>query len=129
MIKLIKKVEDVTKATIQDVKTLRSDVADANANPLVEELITSVSDVNSADREALRTAIESVVEEKAAVLVPSGRRIPDRSLVQGAGADRKGTGGRATDGDIAAGKFVIVPPSDFSLVLDMEPTDIILRES
>jgi hypothetical protein len=129
MLKNIKKVDDVTKAAILDVKTLKSDITDANANPLVLALIDSVSNVNPADTQALRIAIEQVVEEKATVLVPSGRRIPDRSLVQGASAPGKGTGQRAADGEIAAGKFVIVPPPEFSLVLEMEPTDIILRES
>jgi hypothetical protein len=107
---------------------LRSDVENADADPLVEALVAVVSDINTADTEAVRAAITSVIESDANVLVPSGRRIPDRDLVKG--VDRDGAvGGRATDGDIATGKFVIVPPERFSLVLEMETTDIILRES
>ncbi len=129
MLKLIKKVDDVKKVSILDVKTWRSDVESANADPLVQALLASVSDVNPADTAALRLAIEGVINSKATVLVPSGLRIPDRSLVQGISAPGKGTGGRASDGDIAAGNFVIVPSPGFSLVLEMEPTDIILQES
>jgi len=130
MLDAIKKVADVGKDTsILDVKTWRSDVEKPDANPLVQSLIAAVSDVNPADTAALRTAIEDVVQADATVLVPSGRRIPDRSLVEAVGESGKSTGGRATDGDIAAGKFVIVPPAEFSLVLEMETTDIILRES
>jgi hypothetical protein len=129
MLKAIKKVDDVTNASFQDVKTSRSDVAKADANPLVEALVASISDVNPADTEALRTAIEDIVNAKAVALVPSTARIPDRSLVQGVSAPGKGTGERAADGDIAAGKFVTVPPAEFSLVLEMDPSDIILREN
>jgi len=123
ILKLIKKVSDVTDVSIVDVKTWRSDVETINADPLVEALVASVSEVNPADTTALRTAVEGVLEAKAAALQPSGRREPDRDLVQ---AD---TGGRASDGKVAAGQFVIIPPPEFSLVLEMEPTDIILRES
>lgn len=124
MLEAIKKVKDVKDASIVDVKTWRTDAGTDSANPLVEAMIAGLADVNPADAAALRKAIEDVVEAKATVLVPSGRREPDRSLVQG--VDR---GKGLTDGDIAAGKFVIVPPEKFSLVLEMEPTDIILRES
>ena len=130
MLDAIKKVADVGKDTsILDVKTWRSDVEKPDANPLVQSLVEAVSDVNPADTAALRAAIEDVVQADATVLVASGLRIPDRSLVQAAAEPGKSAAVRATDGDIAAGKFVIVPKPGFSLVLEMETTDIILRES
>jgi hypothetical protein len=130
MLAAIKKVADVGKDTsILDVKTWRSDVEKPDANPFVQSLVAAVSEVNSTDTAALQTAIEKVVQADATVLVPSGQRIPDRSLVQAVADPGKSAGTRATDGDIAAGKFVIAPPSGFSLVLEMETTDIILRES
>jgi hypothetical protein len=135
MLEAITKVRDVKKdgTSIVDVRTLRSDIENANANPLVEELVTTLSAVNTADTPKLRLAIENVLKAGATVLVPGGRREPDRDLVKGIGSGSNGksllTGTRATDGEIAAGTFVIVPPEKFSLILEMEPTDIILRES
>jgi hypothetical protein len=128
MLKAIKTVSDVSDANIVAVRTLRSDVENADANPLVEALVAVVSDINTADTEAVRASITSVIKSDATVLVPSGRREPDRDLVKVVDSARK-AGGRATDGDIATGKFVIVPPPQFSLVLEMATTDIILRES
>lgn len=130
MLEAIKKVPDISKdkePSIVAVRTLRSDVENADADPLVEALVAVVTDVNTADTEAVRAAVKSVVESDATVL-PSGRREPDRGLVKAVNESGV-TGGRATDGDIATGKFVIVPPENFSLVLEMETTDIILSES
>ena len=124
MLEAIRKVSDVKKETsIADVRTLKTDVENANADPLVEALVASLSEVSPADTQGVRNAITSVIDAKAAALVPSATGIPDRSLVQSK------AGGRAGDGDIVAGEFLIVPPETFSLVLEMEPTDIILRES
>jgi len=121
-------VSDVSNASIVAVRTLRSDVENADADPLVEALVAVVTDINTADTEAVRAAVKSVIESDANVLVPSGRRVPDRDLVKVVDSAGK-VGGRATDGDIATGKFAIVPPEKFSLVLEMATTDIILRES
>jgi hypothetical protein len=84
--------------------------------------------VNPSDADALRSAVEQTIDLEGPALVPSGRREPDRSLVQGASGTR-GSGTRATDGEIEAGKFVIAPPAQFSLILDMEPADIVFSES
>lgn len=128
MLEAIKKVPDVDKPSIVAIRTLKSDVEKADADPLIEALTAVVIDVNTADTEAVRTAVKSVIESDATVLVPSGRREPDRDLVKAVDPS-KTPQGRAADGDIATGKFVIVPPEGFSLVLEMETTDIILRES
>jgi hypothetical protein len=128
MLEAIKKVADVGKdVSIVALRTSRTDVDQADANPLIEGLVAVVSDVNPADPEAVRTAVKSVVESDAIALVPGGARVPDRSVVQASEPSRQGS--QASDGDIAAGKFVITPPANFSLVLEMETTDIILRES
>ncbi|MGZ5482040.1 MAG: baseplate J/gp47 family protein [Pyrinomonadaceae bacterium] len=127
MLKAVREVSDVKKqdTSIADVRTLKTDVENANADPLVETLVASLSEVNPSDTQALRNAITGVIEAKAAVLVPSSTRIPDRDLVQ----SKDGSGKRAADGAIVKGEFLIVPPEAFSLVLEMERTDIILRES
>lgn len=129
------KVKDVARrktgepdVTIVDVRTSWADVGRGGADPLVEALVAGVANVNTSDIDALRKAIKDVVDVEGVALVPSGRRVPDRSLIQGADASGRSLGARATDGEIAAGKFVIVPRSQFSLVLDMEPADIVLRE-
>ncbi len=129
------KVKDVARkktgepdVTIVDVRTARADVGKGGGDPLVEALVANVANVNTSDIDALRKAIKDVIDVEGVALVPSGRREPDRSLVQGADAGGKSLGARATDGEIASGKFVIVPPSQFSLVLDMEAADIVLRE-
>jgi hypothetical protein len=57
-------------------------------------------------------------------LVPRGSVDPDRSLVQSVDPSGK----RASDGEIETGKFVIAPPPQFSLILDMEPADIAFVE-
>ena len=76
------------------------------------------------DGAARREALSRILTE-AAPTTASARRIPDRSLVQGAG------GQRATDAEIEAGKFQVtakVKGEDWWGVLDMEPADIDLRE-
>jgi Baseplate J-like protein len=129
MLAAVKKVDNVTAAAMVDVKTYQSDVGNAGADPLVEALVTTLADVNPADTDALRNAIKGVIQDEAPVLLPSGAREPARDLLKGQDDNGKSTGRRASDGEVAAGKFVIEPPEGFSVVLDMDPADIILRES
>ena len=84
--------------------------------------------VSSTDPEALRTAIKVVVDSEGPAFLPSGGRIPAQNLVLGLGDDGKLTG-PATDGQIVSGKFQVVPPEKFSVVLDMQRTDILLTEA
>lgn len=128
MLTEIKTVPDVDKPSIIAIRTLKSNVENADADPFIEALTAVVIDVNTADKEAVRNALRTVVTSGANVLAPSGRREPDRDLVK-AVDDKKAILGRASDGDIGAGNFVIVPPEKFSFVLEMQTTDIILRES
>lgn len=133
----IGKVKDVSKKTsgvpdvaIVDVRTWRADVGKRGADPLVEALVESLSKVNPSDTDAMRNTIKTIVEAEGVAFTPSGVREPDRSLVRGMDASGKNVSSqRATDGEIGAGKFAIVPPDQFSLVLEMEPADIVLRES
>ena len=122
------KVKDVQEAKIVDVLTWRSSVGQQSSDPLVEALITAVQGVNPPETDALRTAIQDVVSTVTPSLLPSGRRTPDRSVIQGADDSGKPTG-QATDGQIEAGKFQVVPPPQFSVALDMDGADILLRES
>lgn len=129
LLKAIKNVKDVADAKIVEVLTWRSDIGQPGTDPLVEALVVKLQTVNAQDPDALRTALHEVIDNEAPALLPSGRRIPDRSVVVGANDDGTPTGQPATDGQIEAGKFQVVPPPQFSVVLDMTPAEIVLQES
>lgn len=126
----IKKVKDLTDPKIVDVRTSRADIDKPGADPLIEALVTEVANVNVADKDALRNAITQVISGEGPALLPSGARTPDRGAVQSLDPTGKAASGqRAKDAEIEAGKFAVVPGDQFSLVLDMEPADIVLQES
>lgn len=130
LLDVIKKVKDVTDPRIVDVRTARADVGKPGTDPLVEALVAKIVDVNVADPDALRAAIGQVIAGEGLTLVPSGARTPDRNIVQSLDpSGKEASGERATDAEIEAGKFTVVPGDQFSLVLDMEPADIALQES
>lgn len=132
-----KKSKDVTKkskdepdAAIMDVRTARADVGKPGTDPLVEALVDGLANVNPSDADALRAAIAGVISSESPGLVPSGRRDPDRSVVRGLDSTGKKVGGEpAKDSEIETGKFALVPGDQFSLILDTDPTDIVLQES
>jgi hypothetical protein len=129
MLKAIAQVKDVSSSRIVDVRAWRSDIGQPGSDPLVEALVTSLQGVNAQDPDALRTAISGVISAEAPALLPSGRRIPDRTLIMGMTDDGKPAGQPATDGQIESGKFQIVPPAQFSVVIDMDTADIALQDS
>ena len=90
-------------------------------------LVAVVLDQGEKDKAAEVACTDAFVREAVKEVIASGEAIPDRGLVQSDDARKKGE--RANDGEIEAGKFSIVPPAGFSLILDMEPADIILQES
>lgn len=117
-------VKEVSQARIVDVMAWRADVGRPGAETLVEAILTAIQSVPAEDGEALRAAIAGAVSE-IPPLVPGGRRIPDRSLVQGS------DGQRATDAEIEAGNFqvaAVVGGEKWWVVLDVEPADIVLLE-
>lgn len=124
------KSKDVPDAAIMDVRTARADVGKPGTDPLVEALVDGLANVNPSDADALRAAIAGVISSESPGLVPSGRRDPDRSVVRGVDSTgKKATDERAKDSEIETGKFALVPGDQFSLILDTEPTDIVLQES
>jgi hypothetical protein len=91
---------------------------------LVEALVDAVTTTPANDDAALRSAFTSVLTESKPAL-PTGRRTPDRSLVQGPGGER------ATDAEIESGDFQVVAVIEgekWFVVLDIEGADIILME-
>jgi len=130
LLEAITTVKGVTEPTIVDVRTSRADVGQPGTNPLVEALVVKLANVNPSDTDALRKAVKETIDAEAPAQAPGGRPDPDRSLVQGVDTSGlRASGTRATDGEIETGKFIIVPPAEFSLVLDMEPADIVFSES
>ena len=123
--KSVKEVGDAKNLQVADAVTWRSDVARPGAEPLVDALLDAIAAARAGDVNALRAALTAVLTEEAPT-APTERRIPDRSLVQGA------SGGRATDAEITAGQFQVVSViggENWSIALDVEPADIALAES
>jgi nucleotide-binding universal stress UspA family protein len=124
----LKDVKDLTqegaqKPRVMDVTAWRSDIGQPGAESLIDALLGAVT-VTGTDEAALRVAFARVIND-APPLAPTSRRIPDRSLVQSSEPDRAGQ--RASDAEIEAGKFkVVTPGGDWTVVLDIEPADIVL---
>jgi hypothetical protein len=124
----LKDVKDLTqegaqKPRVVDVTAWRADIGQPGAESLIDALLNTVT-VTGTDEAALRVAFARVIND-APPLAPTSRRIPDRSLVQSSEPDRAGQ--RASDAEIEAGKFkVVTPGGDWTVVLDIEPADIVL---
>lgn len=124
LLKAIKDLEDVKEAVIVDVLAWRTDLARPGTNAVVEALLNAIEASPSTDRDTLSTTLSKVLSEKLPP-VSTGRRIPDRSLVQGP------AGARATDEEIEKAEFNVaakIDGEDWWVVLDMEAADVALIE-
>ena len=143
MLKAIAGIKEVGKGDgdvrIVDVITWRSDVGAPEANTLTKSLLDAVNTAQSnltmtdpaARDAALTLALENVLSLSMPP-VPTGQRIPDRSLVEGMSDDDPSvaTGQRANDAQIEAGLFqikAVVNGDNWWVVLDVEPADIRLE--
>lgn len=125
-VKEVEKKEGKPNVRIVDVMTWQSDLGKPGTASLTDALLTAVQAVPASDAEALRSVIAAVLAEDAPALIPTGRRIPNRKLVQ------TPTGEPAKDGDIEAGRFQVsatIGSEKWWIVLDLQPTDIVLVES
>ena len=109
------------KTRFLDVLAATADIKDPGSQPVVDALVAAVRATPSNDAAALGTAIGNVLTGDIAPLF-SESRTPDRSLVTG-------KSGRATDDEIEAGAFTIVPPppdgdQKWAIALDMSPSDV-----
>jgi len=121
----IKKVKEVSDPKIVDVMAWQSDLAQAGPEVLIDQLLTAIRTAPTTDEAALRAALLSTLTESTPT-APTGRRIPNRGLVQGP------SGHRATDEEIEAGTFQVsatVKGESWWVVLDMERADIQVLES
>jgi hypothetical protein len=104
-----------------DVLVSQSDVQHAGVQPVIDQLVSAVRAAPSFDAASIAQAIGNVLTGD----VPPSfteSRVPARGLVVGAS-------GRASDDEIAAGKFTIVPPppeggEKWSIALDMQLADV-----
>lgn len=123
MVSAVLGVEDVSATRFRDVIAWRADVGQPGAATLVEALMAAIRSAPPGDTEALEQALTATVTQ-ANPLLPSGKRIPDRDLVQDISGQR-----RATAGELEAGTFQVsamVGGAPWWGVLDMEPADIVL---
>jgi hypothetical protein len=109
------------KVRFLDVIAARADINDPGSQPLVDALVAAVQAAPSNDAASLSTAIGNVLTSDITPLFGE-TRTPDRSLVTG-------KSGRATDDEIEAGAFKVVPPppdgdQKWAIALDMNPSDV-----
>ena len=124
ILKAAKGVADVKDVKIADVLTFRSDLGSPGAQALVDSLLEALAALPAgSNADAQRQALSAVVNEETPTLTPTGRRIPDRSLLQAL------DGTPASDEQVEKGEFKIVATIDSEqwwVVLDMEEADIVL---
>jgi hypothetical protein len=124
VLKAAKGVADVKDVKIADVLTFRSDLGSPGAQALVDSLLEALAALPAgADDTAQRQALSAVVAEETPTLTPTGRRIPDRSLLQAL------DGSPASDEQVEKGEFKVIATVDgeqWWVVLDMEEADIVL---
>ena len=106
-----------------DVIAARGDINDPGVQPLVAALVAAVQAAPATDAAALGSAIGNVLTGDVPTAF-SEARTPDRSLIAG-------QSGPASDDEIEAGKFRIVPPSPvgdakWSIALDMQIADVLV---
>jgi hypothetical protein len=107
------------KPRFLDILTAKADIDDPGARPLVDALVAAAQATSSTDATALATALENVLSG-AVTPTFAEKPIPFRDAVTG-------KSGRASDDEIVAGTFRIVPPADaqkWTLALDMQPSDV-----
>jgi hypothetical protein len=112
-------VSGVSNPKFADVRTWRADVGQPGPATLLDALMDVVAATPATDLDALRAGLAAVLA--AAPPAPTGRRVPDRSLIQAPG------GGQASDAQIEAGEFEVVSNlagGAWFVVLDMEPADV-----
>jgi uncharacterized phage protein gp47/JayE len=119
-------VQDVTEVRIAEVLTWRSDLGSPGSTLLADAVLDALAAIPGADEPTRRAAVEAALDSSVPALPPTGRRIPDRSLLQ------RPDGSPAGDDAIDAGEFVVaatVGGEPFWVVLDVAPADISVREA
>jgi hypothetical protein len=132
LLKALEKVKDLDQAEgkkprIVGVTVQVSDLSGRNLDAEVEALFQLIRSVPADDDQALKTALKRSLDEPPALTADDGRRA-DRSLIQSAASGRSGQ--PATDAEIETAQFqVVTPGADFTIVLDLDQTDIVLQQA
>jgi hypothetical protein len=111
-------VPKVAQLIFVDVLAFRTDVAESGPDALVDALVAATA-TGAGDQAALRAAFLGILAAGGSQ-PPSGARIPDRSVIRGP------SGAPATDAEIEAGTFSVVPPTDGTwwVALDLSADDV-----
>ena len=115
-------VDDVTDVKVADVLTWRSDLGSPGSATLVDAVLEAVATSDDASR---RAAVAAAIDAEAPSLIPTGRRIADRSVLQAL------DGSPASDEAVEAGDFVVAATVGGErgwVVLDIEEADIVLAQ-
>jgi len=129
LLEALGEVPDVSEPQFRDVLVARTDLDQPGPEALAATLAQAVAAAGAADEAALTAALAAVLAA-APPAVPSGRRIPDRSLLQSTAEGREGQ--PATDEEIEAGTFQIaaeVAGEPWWVALEMAPADILLESA
>lgn len=126
LLKALKQVKDLASTRIVDVIAWQTEVGQNSTETLVDAILAAIQQTPPQDDQATRVAIAKVVQSAPSLVVPTGKRTPNRNLVVGS------SGQRATDAEIEAGEFSVIPPNianqKWWVVLDIERADIVLQE-
>ena len=128
MLSTVIDVEDVSKARVVEVLTWRTDLTHSTTETLAELIVSSIVPLGTDNQDRLLTEISTVLSEQPPLL-PSGRRIPDRRVIQGTDG---AIGQSASDEQIETGDFQIVASinnEQWSVALDMDPADVLFEEA
>src|SRR5262249_24315176 len=129
LLKSLEKVKDLSqddgkKPRIAGVTVQVSDLSGVNRDAEVEAFFQVIKAASAGPDEALKAATDRALFEAPPQVSADGRRA-DRSLIQSTARP----GQQATDAEIETAEFKVVTPSpDFTIVLDLEPTDIVLQQ-
>ncbi len=125
-----RQVKDLSEPRFTSVLTWRSDVGGGSSTEaLVETLADAAAAVPGSDEAALRVALGGALA-KAGPAAPTGRRLPDLSLVQSLAEATAGA--PASVEEIASGEFQVaarIGGESWWVYLDLEPADVTLEES
>jgi hypothetical protein len=120
----LKGVDDVSNPVFREVLVWRSDIGRPSADLLLDSLVGAAAATPAGGTAALKDAL-ALILAGAPPTAPTGARIADRSLLESA------SGGPATDEDVENAEFKIaatVAGEPWWVVLDMQPSDILLEE-
>ncbi|WP_422050568.1 baseplate J/gp47 family protein [Shimia sp.] len=126
LLEAIKAVEDLDDAQIVDVQVARADATPTQSETVVDALTEFIVGGAPKEETALRAELNTLLFE-VNTGAPTGRRIPDRSLLMNAEGSAP-----ATDQDIEDAAFLVkaeVEGEPGWIVIDMDAADIALQEA